>query len=89
MIRITKVAESKSRVTLRVEGQIVSYWVAALERETRRFLKSDRKVVLDFAGVNFIGSQGAEMLKRIVVGNVEIINCSALVKGFLNEGQEE
>ncbi len=85
MLRITNVNESESRATLRVEGQIVSKWVAELERETKRLLQSERRVVLDFAGVKFIGSQGAEMVKRITTDNVEIINCSALIKDLLIE----
>ena len=89
MLRITNVNESESRATLRVEGQIVSKWVAELERETKRLLQSERRVVLDFAGVKFIGSQGAEMVKRITTDNVEIINCSALIKGLLKEGPEQ
>ena len=89
MLRITKVAESRSHVTLRVEGQIVSHWVAELERETRRLLKDNRKVVLDFLGVSFVGPQGTEMLKRISVENVEISNCSPLIRGLLSGGQEE
>ncbi len=89
MLRITNVDESESRATLRVEGQIVSKWVAELERETKRLLQSERRVVLDFAGVKFSGSEDAEMVKRITTDNVEIINCSALIKGLLNEGPEQ
>ncbi len=85
MLRITNVDESESRATLRVEGQIVSNWVAELERETKRLLQSERRVVLDFAGVKFIGSQGAEMVKRITTENLEIINCSSLIKDLLIE----
>ena len=68
-----------------MEGQIVSNWVAELERETKRLLQSGRRVVLDFAGVKFISSRGAEMVKRITTDNVELINCSALIKDLLIE----
>ncbi len=83
MLRITKVAENQAQVTLRVEGQIVSHWVAELERETKRLLKGNRKVVLDFAEVIFIGPEGTEMLKRLSIEDVEIINCSELIKELL------
>ena len=83
MLRITKVDESQTHVTLRVEGKILSRWVTELEREAGRWLRSDRRVVLDFAGVQFVGSQGADMLKRVTTKNVQIINCSALIKGLL------
>ena len=77
MLRITNVNESNSRATVRVEGQIISNWLAELERETTRLLQSGRRVVLDFAGVKFIDSQGAAVVKRITTDNAEIINCSA------------
>ncbi len=83
MLRITKVDEGQAHVTLQVEGTIATRWVSELEREIKRWLGSDRRVVLDFAGVKFVGSQGAEMLKRFATKNVEIINCSALIKGLL------
>ena len=83
MLRITKVDESQAHVTIRVEGKIVSRWVTELEREAERWLRSDGRVVLDLAGVKFVGSQGAQMLKRFATKNVKIINCSALIKGLL------
>ena len=89
MLRITKVAESRTHVSLRVEGQIVSTWVLELERETKRLTKGKRKVVLDFADVSFIGPRGTEMLKRLSIGDVEMIHCSALMKGLLSERHEE
>ncbi len=83
MLRITKVDENQGHVTLRVEGKIVSRWVTELEHEAKRWLRSNRRVVLDFAGVRFVGSQGTDMLKRVTGENVEIINCSALIRGLL------
>ena len=80
MLRITKVGENDSHVILRVEGQIVSHWVAELERETKRLLQSERRVILDFCEVNYVDTQGAKMLKRIAMDKVEIINCSAMIK---------
>ena len=88
MLRITNVNESNSRATVRVEGQIVSNWLAELERETKRLLQSGRRVVLDFTGVKFLGPKGAGMLKPIVTDGVEMVNCSAFIKGLLCEGPE-
>ena len=68
---------------MQVEGQIVSHWVTELERETKRLIKGNRKVVLDFAEVSFIGSQGTEMLKRLSIEDMEIINGSDLIKDLL------
>ena len=83
MLRITKVDEGQAHVTLQVEGTIATRWVSELEREIKRWLGGDRRVVLDFAGVKFLGTPGADMLKRVSTDNVVIINCSSLIKGLL------
>ena len=83
MLRITRVADDDSHVILRVEGQVVSHWVAELERETKHLLQSERRVILDFSDVNYVDTQGANMLKRIAIDNIEIINCSAMIKDLL------
>ncbi len=88
MLRITKVAETPSQVTLKLEGRIVSDWVAVLERECLRFLQEKQKVLLDFSGVTFIDGRGVEMLKRITSENLKILNCSPLLADLLQGGGE-
>ena len=85
MLRITKIKETHELVTLVVEGRIEARWVLELEREAELWLRRGRKVVLDFAGVKFVGAQGAEMLTRLAGENLKIINCSALIECLLSE----
>ncbi|MFB3121881.1 MAG: hypothetical protein ACE10H_06805 [Candidatus Binatia bacterium] len=47
MLRITKVAESPSLVTMKLEGKLASDWVPLLEGECLTRLKENRKVLLD------------------------------------------
>ena len=89
MLRITKETEGTSAVTLRLEGQIMSAWVQVLEREVMKLLQSKQQVVLDFTEVKSVDLEGADMLRRIVNEDVEMINCPALIKGFLMNGQEK
>ncbi len=84
MLRITKINESHELVTLFVEGRIEARWVSELKLETDRWLRRGCRVVLDFAGVKFVGAQGAEMVSRLAGENVKIINCSALIKRLLS-----
>ncbi len=88
MLRITKVAETQSQVTLKLEGRIVSDWVSVLERECLMFLQEKQKVLLDFSGVTFIDGRGVEMLKRITSENLQILNCSALLEDLVQGGGE-
>lgn len=89
VLRITKVSHHSSRVTLKIEGQIASDWVAELENECLRLLEHHRTVALDFAGVTFIDNGGIAMLNRIATGNLKIINCPALIKDLLRLGRNE
>jgi len=47
VLRITKVAESPSLVTMKLEGKLASDWVPLLEGECLTRLKENRKVLLD------------------------------------------
>ena len=87
MLRITQIGESPSLATLKVEGRIVSDWVAVLEGESRKLLEQKRTVVLDFSNVSFVDRQGVETLRRLRSGAVRIINCSPLIEDLLN-GEE-
>lgn len=86
MLRITRIGESLSLITLKVEGQIISEWVPILEKEALASLQNKEEVVLDFSEVTFINQKGVEMLKKISAENIRIINCSPLIQDLLNDG---
>ncbi len=83
VLRITKESDSAELATLRVEGQIVSQWIAELEHEIMRSLGGERRVILDFSQVNFVSMDGATMLKNLDDKNVAIINCPGMIKALL------
>jgi anti-anti-sigma regulatory factor len=84
MLRITRIGESQSLVTLKVEGQIISEWVSLLEKEALSSLQEKKEVVLDFTEVTFINHNGVEMLQKISAENIRIVNCCPLIKDLLN-----
>ena len=86
MLRITKMAESPSIVTLKLEGRIASDWLSLLEKECLRFLEEKRKVVLDFSEVTFVDWRGVEMLGKISANNIQVINCCPLIEELLKGG---
>ncbi len=83
VLRITKESDSAELATLRVEGQIVSQWIAELEHEIMRSLGGERRVILDFSQVNFVSMDGVTMLKNLDDEKVAIINCSGMIKALL------
>lgn len=86
VLRITKVAESPSQVTLKLEGRIVSDWVALLERECLTVLQGQRRVFLDCSAVTFISQRGVRMLKRLASEGLHMINASAFLEDLLQGG---
>jgi len=80
------VAESPAHVSLKLEGRIVSAWVALLECECLEGLYERGRVILDVAEVTFIDRRGLEILRRIISSQLQIINASALVEALLHRG---
>lgn len=88
MLRITKIFESAESVTLKVEGLIVTEWVAVLERESTAWLQEKRAVQLDFSEVRFIDNHGVEMLKRITSEKLRCLNSPPLIEEILKGNDE-
>lgn len=89
MLRITKIGESPSLATLKVEGRVVSDWASVLESESLRLLEEKGAVLLDFSNVSFVDRRGVETLRRMRAGNVRIINCSPLIEDLLDGGDAQ
>ena len=85
MLRITKVTENGTAVTLKLEGQIASAWVGEFELECGRWLEQQRCLHLDFRDVTFVDTRGRKALARLRGVDVEIFNCPALIRELLDE----
>ncbi len=88
MLRITKVAEDSSTVTLKLEGKLAADWVPLLEGECLTCLKDNRKVLLDFSEVTFIDDRGAEVVKKLTGEGIKVVDRCELIKELL-EGRKE
>ncbi len=86
MLRMTRLAETASMITLNLEGRVLDDWVRVVERECRSVLHPGRKVVLDLSGVTYIDGRGVGMLKSLMAGHVEIINCPPVIEELLKGG---
>lgn len=85
MLRLTRTAQSPSRVVIKAEGQIVAEWVSVLEDECRDLAMQDRQVVLDLASVSYLDTRAVELVRALAAGPVSIVNCSPLVEELLAE----
>lgn len=72
VLKITRGEASGSRVTLRLDGSLLSEWAEFLEHECRRLLRTPGAVRLDLRGVNFVDRAGVEALARLSQTGVEV-----------------
>ena len=86
MLRITKIEENGSPVTLRLEGKISEQWVALLEGECRALLRHKKTVHLDFSGVDYMDERGVEMVQSLPREHVKVLNTPSFIQGLLDPG---
>jgi len=89
VLRITKVAEDSSTVTMKLEGKLASDWVPLLEGECLTCLKGKRKVLLDFSEVNFVDGRGVELLSKLAGEGIKVVDCDELIKELLEGGEKK
>lgn len=83
MLRITMLSEGRWLVRLKLEGRIVSDWVALLENACLEGLRKEQTVVLDFAAVSFVDCAGVTMLRKMATDGVQSVNVSPHVEDLL------
>ena len=86
MLRITKMTENGSPVTLKLEGKVHGDWVSLLEQECRALISQKKKVLLDFSEVIFMDERGVEMLRRLPPRSVTVINGDAFIDDLIGQG---
>jgi len=86
VLRITKVAEDSSTVTMKLEGKLASDWVPLLEEECLTCLNEKQKVLLDFSEVTFVDGPGVELLSKLAGEGIKVVDCCELIKELLERG---
>ncbi|HZC80744.1 MAG TPA: hypothetical protein VE222_03325 [Nitrospiraceae bacterium] len=86
MLRITKIGENGSPVTLKLEGKVHGDWVFLLEQECRALLSQQKTVLLDFSDVTFMDDRGVEMIRRLPAGSIKVINGDAFIEDLRDRG---
>jgi anti-anti-sigma regulatory factor len=86
MLKITKVEENGTTVVLKLEGKITEQWAVLLDGECRAFLRNQKTLLLDCAGVNFLDARGVDVLRNLPLNEVTIIGAPGIVTELLRTG---
>ncbi len=84
MLRLTRISEDNSTLTLRVEGRIVREWAAFLERECEALFEDFSVVQLDLSGVSYVDTNGLVALRRLRSRPLEISNTPPMIQQLLD-----
>lgn len=85
MLRVTRTTPRPDEVVMIVEGRLYGEWVELLEDQCAQLSRTDRKVLLDLAGVGFVDRRGARLLRDLAASGVALINCPPLVDEMVRE----
>ncbi len=84
-IWITRLAETASEVTLKVEGQVIGKWVSVLANECEGIICEGKDVSLDFAGVTYVNSSGIELLRDLRTRGLCVLNVPPLLEDLFTD----
>jgi anti-anti-sigma regulatory factor len=86
MLKITRVEENGTTVVLKLEGKITEQWAVLLDGECRAFLRNQKTLLLDCAGVQFLDAQGVNVLRNLPLKQVTIIGAPGIMTELLRTG---
>lgn len=86
MLKITKMEENGTTVVLKLEGKVTEQWAALLDGECQSFLRDQKTLLLDCAGVDFLDERGVDVLKNLRLNKVTVIDASGIVTELLQTG---
>jgi anti-anti-sigma regulatory factor len=82
-MRITTAVVNASTTCLVVEGRVAGVWVTVLAAEMAR-VRRDRSLVLDLSGVDFVSTDGVELLRDAQQRGAAITALSPVLSNYLS-----
>jgi ABC-type transporter Mla MlaB component len=86
MLKITKTHESRSDVSLLLEGKVAEQWAALLDGICRSHLREKKTVHLDCEHVDFVDADGIDVLNNLPRRQVTLLHAPAFITHLLNKG---
>lgn len=83
MLRITLERREGDTARLSLEGTIAGPWVEELRRACKAAGVAGTPVVLGMAGVSFVDSEGARLVRTLAEAGASVRDCSPFVRELL------
>jgi hypothetical protein len=86
VLKITQLSRKGRMPTIRLEGEILAPWVAAVREACTARGRRSRRLHLDLAAVTYADAAGVQLLRDLLGEGVEIAACSSFVGELLHLG---
>jgi anti-anti-sigma regulatory factor len=86
VFKLTWLSRGVPVLTIKLEGQLLGPWVAALRDACRERDRRSGRLHLDLTAVTYADAAGAQLLRDLLGEGVEIVACSGFVGELLRPG---
>ncbi|MGH7232393.1 MAG: STAS domain-containing protein, partial [Nitrospiraceae bacterium] len=86
MLRITPIANNGIRVTLKLEGKLLTDWAPLLEQECEALLAQRKRVRLDCSAVTYLDECGVETVRKLRAQGITLLHSSVFIDELLDRG---
>ena len=83
MLRVVTDTANGPVQTLKLEGKLQGPWVDEVRKACSHSLASSSRTSLDLSALTFVDEDGAELLRSLIRGGVEVVACSSYVAELL------
>jgi hypothetical protein len=83
MLRLTRIVDSHSAQTLKLEGKLLGPWVEEVCRACVSVAVSSHRTSLDLSALTFVDAAGERLLRDLIGQGLEIAACSSYVAELL------
>jgi ABC-type transporter Mla MlaB component len=84
VLKITRHSHTGSRLTIKLEGELVGAWVAATRDACTQQGRRCRRLRLDLAAVTYADAAGVQLLHDLLREGIDIAACSSFLSELLN-----
>lgn len=86
MLKLTRLSQGVSVLTIKLEGQLLGPWVPAVRDACRERGRGSGRLLLDLAAVTYADAAGVQLLRELVAEGAEIAASSGFVGELLHPG---
>ena len=84
MLKITRLSHQRGRLTIKLEGEILAPWVAAVREACKQRDRRPERLRLDLTAVTYADAAGTQLLRDLMREGIEIAACSSFLAELLH-----